>query len=749
VPTLPCFFVSCPRYLEGLLKEEVLALSRDEQTTIAVSETQGGVAFCGPLSLAYRVCLWSRLASRVLLKLTDGVPQDARELYRMARDVPWGNHFASKNTFAVDNHVHHRAFGNPGFAGLTVKDAIVDSFRESEGRRPSVDTTAPDIRVFVYLTNREGALYLDLSGDSLHKRGYRKSRTEAPLRENTAAAVLHRAGWPAALSAWRDGDQLPFLGDPMCGSGTLPIEAALMATDAAPGLSRESFGFGAWKRGDNTLWQGLLKEAHRRFAEGRENWQSAGGRLWASDQDPTAIEAARENAERAGVAWTIDFGVTDLRRLTRGALLGRLNKQFDETANPPYFLVTNPPYGIRLSSGEKPEELYSELGKWMNATLPGCRAAVLAESREQAQSLGLRAERVNVFYNGNLKVNLAVLLLGEGNRFLEPQGPTEEIETIRNRLGKNMKGLRGYLEENDVSSFRLYDADIPQYAGAVDVYEDTKGVRWAVLQEYAPPKSVNPKAASERLADLETAVREFLEVPESHLITKRRRRQRGSDQYGVQEGPRHRKIVAPEDDLLFEVNLTDYIDTGLFLDGRILRSIIAEEAAGGRFLNLFSYTCTASVYAAAEGAETTSVDTSHTYLDWGERNFALNRIDTRGHEFVRKDCLDYLGSPGEKFDVILIDPPTFSNSKGREQDFDVQRDHEKLIRGAFAALRPGGSVFFSTNFRSFSLSEAVLGEFGTEDISDTVLPPDFKRRRRFRSTWKLTRDGPIPRTRRR
>jgi 23S rRNA (guanine2445-N2)-methyltransferase / 23S rRNA (guanine2069-N7)-methyltransferase len=720
------------------LKEEVLSLSRDEQSSVEVSETQGGIAFCGPLGLAYRVCLWSRLASRVLLKLTDGAPKDARELYRMAREVPWGDHFASSNTFAVDNHVHHREFGNPGFAGLTVKDAIVDTFREREGRRPSVDTSAPDLRLFIYLTNREGALYLDLSGDSLHKRGYRRSRTEAPLRENTAAAVLHRAGWPGALSAWRDGGELPFLGDPLCGSGTLPIEAALMATDTAPGLSRESFGFETWKQGDDTLWRGLLKEANRRSEEGREEWRSAGGRIWGSDQDPAAVEAARENAERAGVDWTIDFGVTDVRKLTRGALLGRLNKEFDESANPPYFLVTNPPYGIRLSSGEKPEELYRELGKWMNATLPGCRAAVLAETKEQAQSLGLRAERINVFYNGNLKVNLALLRLGEENRFLEAPGRTKEIETIRNRLGRNMKALRGYLEENEVTSFRLYDADIPQYAGAVDVYEDTKGVRWAVLQEYAPPKTVDPKAAAERLVGLETALREFLEIPEDRLITKRRRRQKGDNQYGVQEGPRRRKIVAPEDGLLFEVNLTDYIDTGLFLDGRILRSIIAREAAGGRFLNLFSYTCTASVYAAAEGAKTTSVDTSHTYLAWGERNYSLNRIDTRGHEFVRKDCLEYLESPGGTFDVVLIDPPTFSNSKGREQDFDVQRDHEKLIRRAFAALRPEGTVFFSTNFRSFSLSEAISKEFATEDISEAVLPPDFKRRRRFRSTWKLT-----------
>lgn len=523
----------------------------------------------------------------------------------------------------------------------------------------------------------------------------------------------------------------------MCGSGTLPIEAALMATDAAPGLSRELFGFEAWKQGDDTRWQALVEEARLRADEGREKWRSAGGRIWASDQDSGALEAARENAERAGVAWTIDFGVTDLRKLTRGALLGRLNKEFDETADPPYFLVTNPPYGVRLSSGVTPEEPYRELGRWMKATLPGCRAAVLAETKEQAQSLGLRAERLYVFYNGNLKVNLAVLHLGEDNRFLQPQERRQDIDTIQNRLRKNMKGLRGYLEENEVSSFRLYDADIPQYAGAVDVYQDTKGIRWAVLQEYAPPKTVEQKAAAERLANLENAIREFLEIPEDQLITKRRRRQRGSDQYGVQEGPRRRRIVAPEDDLLFEVNLTDYIDTGLFLDGRVLRSLIAKEATGRRFLNLFSYTCTASVYAAAEGARTTSVDTSQTYLAWGERNFALNRIDTRGHEFVRQDCLDYLESPGTRFDVILIDPPTFSNSKGRRQDFDVQRDHEKLIRRAFAALSPGGAVFFSTNFRTFSLSEAVSKEFETEDISEAVLPPDFKRRKSFRSTWRL------------
>ncbi len=739
MPNPLSFFVSCPHYLEGLLEEEIRHLALDADASATVSQTQGGVTFYGSLEVAYRVCLWSRLASRVFVKLAEGAPKDAEGLYAMARSIAWPEHFDSSNTFAVDHHVHHRQFGNPGFAGLTVKDALVDVFRDAVGKRPSVDTTTPDIRVFLYLTNRQGAIYLDLSGDSLHKRGYRLRRTEAPLRENTAAAVLHRAGWPRALTEWREGGEAPFLGDPLCGSGTLAVEGALMALDAAPGLSRVGFGFEAWKERDDALWGSLREEASRRSEEGRERWRSEGGRVWASDLEPAAVDAARENAQRAGVAWAIDFGVIDVRKLTRGALLGRLNKSFEGTQTRPYFVVTNPPYGVRLSTPETTEELYRDLGKWMSSTLPGCTAAVLAESKEQAQSLGLRAERVNVFYNGNLKVHLAVLRLGETNRFLEPQGTSEEVETIRNRLTKNMKALGGYLDENGVSCFRLYDADIPQYAAAVDVYEDTKGSRWVVLQEYAAPKTVDPAAAAKRLSDVETAVRDYFELPEERLITKRRRRQRGSDQYGTSEGPGGRRIVVSEDDLLFEVNLTDYIDTGLFLDGRILRSRVAKEAAGRRFLNLYSYTCSASVYAAAEGAATTSVDTSHTYLSWGRNNFSLNRIGTQNHAFLRQDCLDYLSSTRDRFDVILVDPPTFSNRKGRDRDFDVQRDHEELLRRAFGVLDTGGTVFFSTNLRSFTLSESVSREVEAQEISQTVLPPDFQRRKRFRSTWRLQR----------
>lgn len=731
------FFASCPRYVEGLLAQEVTRLSEVEGNPVSVAETTGGVTFVSSVSLAYRLCLWSRLASRVYLRLVTGNPKDANELYALATQVAWENHFSPDKRFLVDNSVHHPAFRNPSFASLRVKDAIVDRFRDTRGVRPTVSTETPDVRVFLYLTSREAALYFDLSGESLHRRGYRRNATEAPLRENTAAAVLHRAGWYEALKEWLQGGDLPFLADPMCGSGTICIEASLMAIDAAPGLLRKRFGHQNWLQGDGEVWESLLGEATERREEGLSRWTSAGGRIWASDVDTKAVEAARNNALAAGVRDVIDFGTIDFRRLTSGPVLGRLNKAGSTQELPPYFVITNPPYGVRLSTPAEVDDLYRQLGKWMSTTLPRFTAAVLAASKEQARQLGLRAEKVNVLYNGSLKIHLAILRLLPENRFSPERRQKEGVVMLINRFDKNQKRLSRYLESRQLSCYRLYDADIPQYAAAIDVYESVSGETWAVLQEYAPPKSVDPSAASERLEELQQATTAFMEIPETQLLTKKRSRQRGRSQYTPSRGGTSQTLTIVEDELLFEVNLSDYIDTGIFLDARELRLMVAAEAAEKRFLNLFSYTCSASVYAAAEGASTVSVDTSNTYLSWGQRNFALNRLDLSEHRFVREDCLEYLRGDSRRYDVILIDPPTFSNRKGRDNDFDVQRDHPELIYRAFDRLAPDGTLFFSTNFRKFTLDSAIERDFLATDLSPAVLPADFSRRKDFRSTWKL------------
>ncbi len=769
-------FVSCPRYLEGLLREEIAGLAACGE----VSETVGGVFLNADLQTAYRVCLWSRLAGRVLLECAAGVVYDRDELYRLAYAVEWQHRFTVDRSFAVSGHAVHPAFPQADFAALVVKDALVDQFRERGGVRPSVDTRNPAVRVHLYLTESKALIYFDLSGESLHMRGYRRSRTEAPLRENTAAAVLVRAGWAAAVAEWREGRApAPILADPLCGSGTLAIEAAMMATDTAPGLRRAGFGFERMRDYNEELWIPLRAAAEQRARAGRELWAASGGRIWASDRAAQAITAARENAARAEMSELITFGTSEFSRLSRGAVLGSWNKVYGSSDAFPGFVVTNPPYGVRLSERPAAEAVHPELGAWLARTLSGTQAAGLAESKEQARTIGLRAEKVYTLYNGNLKVVLALLSLNETNVYRPPApspgaraaavqmqhggDATQGVAMVVQRLKKNERGLRKYLKRERVSCYRLYDADIPQYAAAVDVYNALDQRRFAVVQEYAPPATVDPVAAEKRFAELTTGVREFLGLSSAAVYTKQRRRRRGGQQYDPRRGlqrtcpgdaypqrtggkrtgtaDNQRWVVVEENGLLFEVNLLDYIDTGLFFDHRILRRWVRERSNGARVLNLFAYTCSFSVYAAAGGAcETVSVDSSKTYLEWGRRNFRHNRIELKRHRFAREDCRDYLRHDRGRYDLIVIDAPTFSNSTGRNNELDLQRDHEQLIRAALRRLAGGGTIVFASNLRNFSLSAPLREDCAVTDISDETIPPDFARRRRRRHVYAI-RDG--------
>jgi 23S rRNA (guanine2445-N2)-methyltransferase / 23S rRNA (guanine2069-N7)-methyltransferase len=742
----------------------------------AVGESAGGAYLDGSLEDAYRVCLWSSLASRVLGELATDVVANRDALYRAAAAVPFEEYFDLDHTFAVFGHSAHREFNDSRLAFLVIKDAIADRFRERFGRRPSVDTERPEVRINLHLTESRMRLYVDFSGESLHKRGYRRVASAAPLRENTAAAVLDRAGWGTALAAWRRGEgPQPVLADPMCGSGTIAIEAARQAIDMAPGADRTDFGFVRLRGYDEAAWRRLQEEAVERLKRGREAWRAADGRIWASDVDPAAVEATRSNGEAAGVSDILTIEVADFTRLRRGAILGALNKSFDSDDTAGSLIVTNPPYGHRLA-GEG--QVHGRLGKWLAERFTGFRAAVLADSKEQARELGLRADRLYSLHNGNLKVVLAVLSLDESNRYRaagdrgragghsaaghsaegryaaggggEPVerrpatsvDETRGIESIINRLRKNRRALKRFLVREAVTCYRLYDADIPQYAAAVDVYADREKTTRAVVQEYAPPATVDEHAAVERFSELVGAVRSFLEIGPEAVFTRERRRQRGAEQYRPRATGGSVTAVVEEDGLLFEVNFTDYLDVGLFLDHRLVRRRIRERAEGTRFLNLFAYTCAATVHAAAGSASrTVSVDTSHSYLEWGKRNLGLNGIGGPAHEIVRADSLTFLRRGRDVFDLMLIDPPSFSNSKSRDVDFDVQRDHVELLRAALSRLAPGGSVYFSANLRSFSLSDEVSGMAEVTDLSEDTLPPDFARSAGRRNVYRLEKEA--------
>lgn len=725
---------------------------------IDAKEQGGGVRFSGDLAVAYRACLWSRLASRILLPLGKFPLTDAQALYDGARAIDWPGVFELKRTFAIEVAGHSPAVTHTHYAGLKVKDAIADAFREATGERPNVDTDRAQISVHLHMDREHATISLDLSGESLHKRGYRRGGSAAPLKENLAATILTRAGWPqfAAQGA-------PLL-DPLCGSGTLLIEAALMAADVAPGLSRERYGFEAWRGHQAAVWQEILADARARSITGRK---AVPPPMRGQDADPMAIEAARENAVRAGVADRIVFEAADLSdaRPQNGT---------------PGLIVTNPPYGERLGSEGEVIKIHSLLGATLKAHFPGWRAAVFTGRPDLGHRIGLRAEKMWALYNGPLECKL-LLFEVHGARpapapaaqpesgsepcrdptpipVAAPAGKIEGGEDFANRLKKNLKHLGKWAKREGITCYRAYDADLPDYAVAVDIYESAE--RHLHVQEYAAPKTVEPARAERRLREALAHTQQILEVPASRLHYKLRYAQKRGAQYArlAESG---KFIEIDEQGVKLRVNLDDFLDSGLFLDHRPLRRRIRTEARGKSFLNLFSYTGSATAHAIHGGAtRTLSVDMSNTYLDWASRNLALNGVravtfdyppaprrpgeppNWPAHALLRADCLKWLDDPETRrarmqYDLILCDPPTFSHSKKMEGVLDIQRDHAALIRQCANLLAPGGTLYFSTNRRGFKLDAALAQEMAVDDITAKTLDEDFSRPRPAHKCWQI------------
>lgn len=289
---------------------------------------------------------------------------------------------------------------------------------------------------------------------------------------------------------------------------------------------------------------------------------------------------------------------------------------------------------------------------------------------------------------------------------------------IKNRLEKNFKKLRPWAERNKIEAFRLYDRDIPEYPYIVDIYKD----QYLIYDKSDPVKDQNKN----RLPHVIEALKELFKCQESAIVIKKRERQEGLKQYD-KLSDKNLNIEVRESQALFRVNLHDYLDTGLFLDHRPMRQIIFKSVSGKSFLNLFCYTGAVSVFAALGGADTTSVDMSQTYLRWAQDNFALNGIDLAKHKFINANVLEWLQGARalEKFDVIFLDPPTFSNSKKMKDSFEVERDQEFLVQACMDMLNPQGVLYFSNNKRKFRLSDKVLSKYNVKDLTEESIPQDF------------------------
>jgi 23S rRNA (guanine2445-N2)-methyltransferase / 23S rRNA (guanine2069-N7)-methyltransferase len=708
------YFATCPKGMEYLLRDELVALG-----ALDVREALAGAHFSGTLETAYRACLWSRLASRILLPLAEFDAADDEALYRGVQTIDWSAHLAAHGTFAVDAGTALSKLTHSQFVGLRTKDAVVDQFRQRDGSRPDIDTDEPDIRINLRLRRDRATVSLDLAGSPLHRRGWREEQGEAPLKENLAAAMLLRAHWPEVYAG---GGALL---DPMCGSGTLLIEGALMAADVAPGLRREYFGFLGWQQHDIALWRSLLDEAKQRAETGLRALRPC---FFGSDADPRMVQTAKRNAQAAGVAGFFTLDKQDMARAAPPPGVG-------------YGLViTNPPYGERLGDRAEMPKLYRALGNTLRQRFTGWRAAVLAGDLELGRAMQLHADKRYALYNGALETVLLTFDLKPRDETpREPRPLSPGAQMLKNRLEKNVRHLRKRLTREGIHCWRAYDQDLPEYAAAIDVYGDTGGDDHLHIQEYRAPADIPADVARLRLREIARVAGEVLGVPRERIAIKTRERGKGGSKYG-QLDQRGEFIEVDEGGLKVLVNLTDYLDTGLFLDHRLVRAKVRELADGKCFLNLFAYTAPASVHAAAGGAlETTSVDLSATYLEWASRNLALNGFTGADHRLMQFDALEFLQRDRGHYGLIFVDPPTFSNSK-RAEDFDVQRDHVKLLEACNERLTRDGVIVFSNNFRRFKLDrEALELHFEIEDWSAPSIPFDFARRADIHGCWLLRR----------
>ncbi|ART83833.1 23S rRNA (guanine(2445)-N(2))/(guanine(2069)-N(7))-methyltransferase [Oceanisphaera profunda] len=696
------FFATCPKGLESLLLDELTQLGATH-----LQETVAGIGFKGELATAYRACMWSRLASRIMLQLTEFTMRTDMDLYLGAANVAWEDHIQPGQTFSVDFSGTNEAITNTQYGGLKIKDAIVDRLTKRHGERPNVDKRTPDVRILAHLKrNNELSITLDLSGPALHQRGYRQQAGDAPLKENLAVAILLRSGW----------DKTSPLVDPMCGSGTLLIEAALMAADHAPGLLRVRFGFMAWSGHDRNAWQEISAEATVRATRGLKQTQV---QLIGFDQDKRVLGFAQDNAMAAGVGNLVD--------LRQGTVENLVNPIVDEQTG---WVISNPPYGERLSEFPSLLGLHQLLGDRLREQFKGWHVSLISSSPELLSCLRLRHDKIYKLFNGALACELRNYQIAADAKTARPLAVD-----FANRLTKNIKQLEKWAKTENIDCYRLYDADLPEYNAAIDRYQD-----YIVIQEYAAPKTIPEYKARGRFYDLVQATMAVTGVTANKLIMKVRARQVGREQYEKLDR-RDQWLEVQEHNANLLVNLYDYLDTGLFLDHRPTRKRIGELAKGKDFLNLFAYTGSATVHAGLGGAKsTTTVDMSNTYLGWAERNMALNGLNGREHQFIQADCLSWLREPGESYDLIFVDPPTFSNSKRMEDNFDIQRDHLELLGLLSKHLRPNGLVIFSNNKRQFKMDLEGLAELGlkAKDVSKNSLPKDFARNPHIHNCWEIT-----------
>lgn len=797
--------------LEAVVRRELNALGYDG-TIVG----PGRVLFSADVAAICRTNLWLRTADRVLVRIAAFPAEDFDALFDTTKSLAWDRWIGADAAFPVNGRSLRSQLTSVPACQRAVKKAVVESLLAAH-HATELPETGPAYKIEIALLDNLATLTIDTTGPSLHKRGYRQFAATAPLKETMAAALIQ-------LSFWRP--DRPLI-DPFCGSGTIPIEAAMIGRNMAPGLNR-TFAAETWPNIDSQLWQDARTEARDLALPDLPE------RLMGTDIDSHALEIARFNAEQAGVAAQTHFQNRPFERLTSKRSYG--------------CVITNPPYGERLGDHEEWEPLYESIPLVLRK-LPTWSHYILTAYPKFEALIGRTADRRRKLYNGRIEctyfqfhgprpgrtrevigdeevtgheevieatlvepdVNVALAAeivepaevssnqptdawtpaddeLPHTTRIevadaipatlavtaalatpsamatpatlttpaTQPRRATreprpeikpvfgginakakEQAELFRSRLRKRARHFRRWPTRQGITCFRLYERDIPEIPLIVDRYEDHLHIT-----EYERPHERDAAQHADWLDLMQQTACDTLDIKRGKAFFKSRQRQRGIKQH-EQVADRKHELTVTEGGLQFIVNLSDYIDTGLFLDHRITRQMVREAAAGTRFLNLFGYTGSFSVYASSGGARhTTTVDLSRSNLDWAARNMTLNEFRGGQHLFIRNEARQFLDElpPGETYDLAVVDPPTFSNSKRSTDDWDVQRDHAALLNAVLQHMTPGGLIFFSNNFRRFKLDADQIASSQIHEISKQTVPEDF-RNRRIHRCWRIVKDG--------
>jgi 23S rRNA (guanine2445-N2)-methyltransferase / 23S rRNA (guanine2069-N7)-methyltransferase len=713
------FINTCAAGLETLVSEELSRWGAQQLET-----RKGAVSWSGALETGYRACLWSRFSSRVILVLQRFEISTSDELYEASHNFGWEDHFGEQQSFAIDCSIGGEApLSNSMFAALRVKDGIADRFRERSGRRPTVQLERPDIRINLHIFGHQAVLGLDLSGESLHRRGYRVEAGTAPLKESLAAAVIALSGW--------NGETM--LMDPLCGSATLLIEGALIYSDSAPGLGRSYYGLLGWAGHRDKAWSALIEEAVEREEAARAKpWPE----LIGYDGDQAAIRSARKNIARAGL--------DDRIMVSRRELHGLLNPV--EAG----WLVSNPPYGERLSEKQSVRYLYQFFGQRLQQSFTGWQIALLTALPDYGDLFNLEIRESYRLFNGPLPCRLlcgtplpSVDKNQANDRYqrlkLKREVQETAAEDFSNRLRKNYRHLSPWAAKHQIDCFRIYDRDLPEYNVSVDLL----GHR-LLIREFAPPAGKDARLVDSRFQAVVGSVRTLFGAGRDQVFISRSRNQPrpGKPQNAGQARPLKLYEVV-EAGGVFLVDQGGDLDAAICLDQRFVRqriaALIAAAPAQASLLSLFDTGGAAAVQATLSGAHrTTTGGLPQHQWERVRMNFARNGMALEHHRLIEGALLPWLKQSRDSYDVIYINPRRARYFYPRSEPFYVVAEQRLLIEYAMQRLRPDGRLFFSTLLPSFQLDQEVQQRFACSNISSAMLPADCRRHRQRFTCWQLS-----------